>query len=362
MALVELERLIGFFAPWIMCAAILLLHLVLPARHVVGYVEGPDGEKLRYRLNGMLVFLACVGAWFGLGHLEVLRFDWLYDHRYEGALGAVVMGLVFTFAIVLPAPSTGKSLAADLFLGRHKNPQWFGARVDAKMFLYLFGAAVLGLNLLSFAAHRYLRFGFEPGIALHLGLFFWFLLDYLTFERVHLYTYDIFAERVGFKLGWGCLAFYPYFYAVGLWSVADLEGYSAPVWQLVLAAVVFFSGWSFARGANMQKFYFKTDPEHVFLGFLRPESVTDGNKSLLCSGFWGLSRHVNYLGEILMATGLTLSLGFADVPWPWLYPIYYVLLLVPRQFDDDKRCAEKYGPLWDEYVKRVPRRIIPWVF
>ena len=32
------------------------------------------------------------------------------------------------------------------------------------------------------------------------------MAEYLNFEQVHLYTYDIMAERVGFKLGWGCLA------------------------------------------------------------------------------------------------------------------------------------------------------------
>ena len=37
----------------------------------------------------------------------------------------------------------------------------------------------------------------------------YFVIDYLSFEKVHLYNYDIFAERVGIKLGWGCLTFYP---------------------------------------------------------------------------------------------------------------------------------------------------------
>ena len=30
--------------------------------------------------------------------------------------------------------------------------------------------------------------------------------------------------------------------------------------------------------------------------------------------------------------------------------------------DDDRRCAEKYGPLWDEYCRRVPYRIIPGIY
>jgi delta14-sterol reductase len=95
---------------------------------------------------------------------------------------------------------------------------------------------------------------------------------------------------------------------------------------------------------------------------MRPETVSDGERHLLCSGFWGISRHVNYLGEILMATGLALSLGHLDSPWPWLYPLYYVGLLFPRERDDDKRCAEKYGALWDEYREKVPKRIIPGIY
>ena len=34
---------------------------------------------------------------------------------------------------------------------------------------------------------------------------------------------------------------------------------------------------------------------------------------------------------------------------------------VTRERDDDKRCAGKYGALWDEYRKVVPWRIIPRV-
>jgi protein-S-isoprenylcysteine O-methyltransferase Ste14 len=112
----------------------------------------------------------------------------------------------------------------------------------------------------------------------------------------------------------------------------------------------------------MQKFTFKRDPSAKFLGWMAPVVVTDGDKKLLVSGFWRVSRHVNYLGEIVMATGLTLALGHPAVWTAWLYPLYYVALLVPRQIDDDRRCAEKYGPLWKEYLERVPYRIVPGVY
>ena len=63
-----------------------------------------------------------------------------------------------------------------------------------------------------------------------------------------------------------------------------------------------------------------------------------------------------------MASGLALALGHASCPWPWLYPLYYVVLLFPRERDDDRRCAAKYGELWTQYSERVRYRIIPGVY
>ena len=140
---------------------------------------------------------------------------------------------------------------------------------------------------------------------------------------------------------------------------------------------------------------------------------------LLCSGFWGVARHVNYvrdrhdplecirpptphprkqdihssslppslpspraalvlfdshgfgsrqLGEILQATALALP-GYllATAPYyqalPWLYPLYYVALFIPRQIDDDLQLELKYGKTaFKEYTARVPSRILPGIW
>ena len=232
------------------------------------------------------------------------------------------------------------------------------------MYLYSAGATVLELNLLAFATHHVLSNPTRPspGVVVHVCLFSWSILDYLVFEPVHLYTYDLVAERIGFKLVWGCLAFYPYFYAIGLWVVADLDNPGSPTWLLVLSAAVFLMGWILARGANMQKYYFKHDREHVFLGLIKPRTISDGDRHLLCIGFWGISRHVNYLGEVLMSIGLTIALGWPSLIVPWLYPLYYVVLLAIRERDDDRRCEEKYGELWRGYREAVPWRIVPHLY
>ena len=355
--------MLGFFAPVIVYAYIFLLNFIVPGRWVVGYVTktGTD-EKLKYRLNGLLVLFITIATWAGLCYTELLAWDWFYIVRWPALAGAIVFGLIFSFAIVFPFPKVKNNFLADFFLGRLENPQLWDGRIDAKMWLYLIGAIMLEINILSFAAHHYMLFGIANlGFFVATGLLTYFIIDYLTFEEVHLYTYDFFAERVGFKLGWGCIAFYPFFYSIPFWSTADLQNTGNTPLLIGAGLIVFFTGWSLARGANMQKYFFKKNPNKSFLG-IQPETITDGNKILLVNGFWGLSRHINYLGEIGMATGIVIAIGQLDVLWPWLYPLYYVALLFPRQMDDDKRCAEKYGPLWQEYLKKVPYRIIPKIY
>jgi delta14-sterol reductase len=318
---------------------------------------------MSYRLNGITVFIVAVFLWLGLGYFQLISFDWLYRYRWYELSGAFSFGLIFSLSVVLPYQSDGKSFFTDFYLGRVDNVQFWNGRIDAKMWLYLVGAIVLELNVLSFAAHHLLLYGEQTSlnILVSASLLSYFVIDYLTFEEVHLYTYDLFAEKVGFKLGWGCLVFYPYFYVISLWSTVNLPNPHTPLWLIFVSILVFLMGWSLSRGANLQKYYFKKYPDKKFL-WMKPETISDGDKSLLVNGFWGLSRHVNYLGEILMGTGIALSTGYADMIWPWLYPLYYVVLLFPRQLDDDKRCAVKYGKLWEEYKEKVPKRIIPFIY
>jgi protein-S-isoprenylcysteine O-methyltransferase Ste14 len=354
----------AYFAPLLVYGLVFVLHGVVPARQVDGYVVDPaTGRPYRYRLNGLRVLgiavalyaLACVAGW--------MPWEIFYLYRWQLAAGACALGLIFTLAIVLPAPAN-RGLLVDLYLGRLANPQWGEGRIDAKMFLYLVGAVMLELNLLSFTAYHLTSFPQDasPGVVLYALLFSFFVVEYLNFEEVHLYTYDFMAERVGFKLGWGCLVFYPFFYPVGLWAVAHLPNPRTPTLLLACCALLFFAGWMLARGVNLQKFWFKRDPTAKAFGCLDPRAISGNGLHVLSGGFWGLSRHINYLGEILMATALTLCLGYPAELAVWLYPLYYVVLLVPRQHYDDQRCAARYGPLWEEYRRRVPSRIIPGIY
>ncbi|MEP6481785.1 MAG: hypothetical protein ABJA94_07240 [Rhodoglobus sp.] len=354
---------LGLITPLVAYAVITLLHVVIPARRRPGYVTSDaTGAVLTYRTNGRYVLAASVILWFLLGYFHLVPYTWLYDTRWWGLIGACVIGLTFSFVIVLKYPSTGKPFFADLWFGRSKDVQINNGFVDAKVWLYLVGAVMLQLNVLSFAAfHLSNVTSVNPGFLLGCAMLTWFCCEYLIFERVHLWTYDFIAERVGFKLGFGCLAFYPYFYSVALWFTANLPNPGLRVGVTVLFGAIFLGGWVLTRGANMQKFYFKTKPGQKFL-WITPQSISDGNHSLLVDGFWGASRHINYLGEILQAVAIALAAGYFGVWMVWLYPIYYVALFLSRQADDDKLCRAKYGALWDEYTAKVKYKIVPGLY
>ena len=51
------EACAGFLAPTVVFAILLALHVVLPARRVLGYAHANTSQSpVRYRLNGLLVF------------------------------------------------------------------------------------------------------------------------------------------------------------------------------------------------------------------------------------------------------------------------------------------------------------------
>ena len=356
---------IGFFTPWMVYAAVTLLHVGLPAIRRKGYARHEQtGEPMEYKLNGHLVLPGGVFIWLVLGYIQLVPYCWLYQVRWASLAGAATLGVLFALIMVLPHPANKKNVFADLWFGRLKNPRLKKGNllVDAKTWLYMAGAVMLQLNVLSFIVHHWENvYPINTGLLMGVAMISFFVWDFLSFERAHLYTYGFTAERVGFKLGFGCIAFFPYFYPIAIWSTVHLP-HPGHHWSFnAVFILIFVLGWILSRGSNLQKFYFKISPAKKFFG-IKPETICDEKHSLLTSGFWGKSRHINYFGEMLMACGVALSVGYPNVPWVWLHPLYLVAFLFARQADDDKICKAKYGELWDRYKEKAKYRVIPYIY
>lgn len=102
------------------------------------------------------------------------------------------------------------------------------------------------------------------------------------------------------------------------------------------------------------------------------------------SGWWGMVRHPNYLGDLMMALAWSLPCG--TLRWggglphrffltktffcppgfshllPWHYLIHFMVLLVHRDSRITTVCRRTYGSAWDEYCRTVPYRIVPYLY
>ena len=59
-----------------------------------------------------------------------------------------------------------------------------------------------------------------------------------------------------------------------------------------------------------------------------------------------------------MALSWGLIAGFDSV-LPYWYFAFFLVVLVHRVSRNERYCAQKYGPLWEEYCTRVPYCFIP---
>ena len=401
-------------------AATFALHVLLPPwSGTAGYARDcRTGDPLEYRYNGLFVLVVViVGLLFtasadDLADLAVCFWPMVYT---SNCLGLAISGALYVrgqsrlrrglvdrgvSCLVVGVAKRSKTAAAtdefeargpaeNFYCGIEWNPRVLG--IDIKMFNYLVGAVALACNLLGAMALHLVKTkgaggingeaGADPVTVLELTSscsnamcaytvsMAWFIIEYMYHEHVHVYTYDIFRERVGAKMCWGCWCFYPFFYCVGVWPLVASSADKYQNGDLSFVGTcgcvsMFFAGWVLTRFANLQKFYFRTEKSPTFLcGVIQNVTVPGSNGRLLCSGFWGVSRHVNYLGEILQGCALALPAWLATGSMlPWLYPFYYVMLFVPRDLDDDEVCAKKYGKSWDKYRTLVPYRIVPGLY
>jgi delta14-sterol reductase len=122
---------------------------------------------------------------------------------------------------------------------------------------------------------------------------------------------------------------------------------------LVPMFMLYVGGYWLFRAANSQKNQFKQNPQLPIAG--QSPKVLGGK--LLCSGLWGKARHINYTGDLIMSLCYCLPCGVQV--GGYFYAIYLFTLLTHRAYRDDTKCRQKYGALWDEYLKTVPYLFVP---
>lgn len=323
-----------------------------------------DGSRKSYKLNGLALLvitagIVAFGTWLGFVDLAIV-----HEHFWGLFGGANVLSIAMTAALYFggkdrPDPQSSSprkgGLVSDLWYGVELNPTWLG--VDVKMFSYrpsLIGLAMLNVSFAYVQWHRYGEL--SQAMLLYQAFTLVYVFNYFQFEYGMLYTWDIVAERFGFMLVWGDYAFVPFAYSICGWYLVDRTEV-LPTWMLIALPIMFLLGLWIFRGSNQQKDEFKRNPKTKIWG--KPAETLGGK--ILVSGFWGIGRKLNYTGEILVYWSFTLLSGGQSFV-PYLLPTWLLCLLVHRAWRDDKKCREKYGPLWEQYCKRATFKMIPFVY
>ncbi|MCB9750876.1 MAG: hypothetical protein H6713_12890 [Myxococcales bacterium] len=340
---------------------LLLLSNVLPGRVVKGFRQA-DGARKTYLLNGMALWV--------LTHMIVitgtLRFGLtlsplLTRYFWPLFIAANLLAVGWTLQLYLRGRARAelspglRGLLHDLWMGVELNPSW--RRVDLKLFAYQPSLIGLWLLVLASAYYQHETLGYlTPQMVLYQVFWWFYLTTHYRAEPGLLSMWDIIAERFGFMLVWGDLAFVPFFYSVAGWYIATQPAAMSTAALLGLVLLFAPSLWIF-RGANAQKHQFKLDRDAPIWG--RPPRLVGGR--LLASGFWGIGRKLNYTGELGVYFAIALTSGLAS-PWPYAVPFWLLCLLTHRAWRDDLRCRAKYGPLWEEYCERVRFRMLPFLY
>ena len=289
----------------------------------------------------------------------------------------------------LAAGGHSGNLLYDFFIGRELNPRidlpWLGTW-DIKTFMEerpgLLGWVLLDL---AFAAKQYERYGYvTDSMALTVIFQALYVFDSLWMEPAILTQIDITTDGFGFMLAVGDLVWVPFIYSLQARYLSTYPvhlGAGGILGVLTIQAIGFY----IFRASNNEKNWFRRNPDDPRVAHLKCLETSSGGK-LLISGWWGMARHINYLGDWIMGWSYCLPTGIAGyvvqrsatfssgnrvvqgdargwgMVFTYFYLVYFAILLVHRGRRDEEKCKRKYGEDWEVYKQHVCWKIVPGIY
>ena len=354
------------------------LDMFIPGKVIYG-VELRDGTKLRYIINGFQLvgfLLAILGSRFYLYGLHVPELDFLYDNFLCMMATSWIFSVLLSFFVylcsflnlsgsrkngkgtrerILSVGGNSGNFLFDWFIGRELNPrigEW-----DIKLFCELRPGLLLWslLNLASLQ-RQYQKLGYVTNSMILVNVLqFIYVIDGVLNEEGCLTMMDITTDGFGFMLAFGDLCWVPFCYCLQSRYLSLIEINLSNVAVSIIIGVM-TTGFYIFKTSNIQKNKFRQGK----LPHLRSIQTDRGTK-LLIEGWWGVSQHINYFGDMLVALSWCLPTSFNTV-LTYFYVIYFSALLLHRQTRDEEKCRRKYGKYWTEYEKHVPYKIIPYFY
>jgi len=332
----------------------------------------PIGAKISgHRMNGFVSLLLLLSAVPALVYFKVpltvvkTKYFTLMTstilHSYLAATFAFIAARWSTKSNLNSKGNTGNPLV-DLFNGREMNPKHLG--MDWKLNTLRFSMISLAVLNVLLVTENILSSGgkVSPTLVLASSFQVLYAMDALFFEEYFFQSHD----SMNSGLGWSLLSSYMFFpfLATLVTRYLTLNSVVLPWYVLAAIGLVNALGYVIYRSSETQRCEFAKNPSNPALAHLETLAAP-GNKKMIVSGWWGLVRHPNYLGEILMTWSWVLpavsSLGKTALV-PYYLPVMTTLMLVVRAHQINNRNKRKYGSAWTTYTDKVRSNIIPCVY
>ncbi|PHH55448.1 Delta(14)-sterol reductase [Ceratocystis fimbriata CBS 114723] len=284
----------------------------------------------------------------------------------------------------------------DWFIGRELNPRvtlpFFG-EIDIKEWCELRpGLLMWALCNFTWVAKQYRNYGYVSDSMVFLAsIQTLYVIDAWYYEPAILTMIDITLDGFGNMLSFGDLVWVPFLYSTQTRYLATYPVTLGP-YGLAATFIVLLTGFMIFRSSNSEKNEFRRDPKSPKVAHLKYITTKTGSK-LLITGWWGMARHINYLGDWIQSWPYSLPTGVAGytimaagsgvegalimldgrevvqgaargwgILFTYFYVFYFATLLLHREGRDDDKCYKKYGDDWLKYKKQVPYKIIPYIY
>lgn len=357
-----------------------VLYLTMPGVYSTGKpLLHEGGRQLRYYCNGVTSFYLTIVIAGALHLSGLFKMYTLIDEFGPLMSVAIISGFLVSIIAYFSAIHRGAQHRMtgypiyDFFMGAELNPRMFGW-LDFKMFFEVrLPWFILFLITLSAAARQYEQYGYVTGeVGFLLMAHFLYANACCKGEEMIVTTWDMYYEKWGFMLIFWNMAGVPLSYCHCTIFLAnhDPRSYAWPKSILAFLYTSYLFAYWVWDTSNSQKNMFrmterghqqyrKTFPQLPWKEVKNADHIkTSTGDSILVDGWYKYVRKVHYTCDLYFAFCWGLVTGFSS-PFPWFYPVFFMIMIVHRAYRDIQRCREKYGAAWIEYERRVPYLFIP---
>ncbi|KAJ4459639.1 putative 7-dehydrocholesterol reductase [Paratrimastix pyriformis] len=352
----------------------ILFSLLIPAPKYTGPIS-PAGRRPTYTKNGVhaLVATYLLGAFLIATGILPKSFLFLNLKPLLGTLNvAVFMFCVLLYIKGLFLPSDAGTVDSrptgwrifDFYFGVELYPRvgpfhikhFIACRFGMMLWSVLNTAALL---------YQYDTLGYVTrGMLVSVLIEAAYTSKFFLYEPGYMKSCDMQSDKWGFYLCWGTCVWMPFVHNSQCVYLALHPHPDISLWAAVALGAVGLSMVVVNYLSDTQRLDFRESGGKCLIWgrpaqYITATYTTEDGKThqslLLCSGFWGLTRHFHYLPDLTVTTTASLPAGFGAL-LPYVHAIYLGILLFDRVFRQEKRCAAKYGKYWAQYKARQIQR------